>query len=334
MLIAAVMALYLALLTPGVDPLGSDWAMYVMHARNIATGHAYGDTLYVYQPEASMYGGATYPTGYSLLLTPVYAAFGLNIRAFKVVSDLVLALSLWPIFLLLRRSITFVPSFLIAAALGFGGPYLTMQDKLGSDGFFQLIYYFALLYAVKIFDDGADRSAPWRSGLLYGILLAIVYITRPIGIALAIGAGLFSLLRARRIVTAFAIALAVGFVPIVILNILMAHPESSYASQFVLSPIHALRTVVPYVGGLSLVFANPLTHKLRYAIWALALMCAALGLAVSIRKINPLPLLSSALMLGVLAAYWAPNYRYLLPIYPVFFALCRPRLRSLADRAA
>ena len=75
--------LYLALMTPGVDPITTDWAMYVMHARNIATGHAYTDTLYVYQPETAMYGASTYPTGYSLLLAPIYALFDLNIVAFK-----------------------------------------------------------------------------------------------------------------------------------------------------------------------------------------------------------------------------------------------------------
>lgn len=60
--------LYLALVTPGVDPLTTDWAMYVMHARNIATGLSYANTLYVYQPETAMYGASTYPSGYSLLL--------------------------------------------------------------------------------------------------------------------------------------------------------------------------------------------------------------------------------------------------------------------------
>src|ERR1700742_4260616 len=88
--------LYLALVTPGVDPITTDWAMYVMHARNIATGHAYADTVYVYQPETAMYGASTYPSGYALLLTPVYALFGVNILAFKIVTDLALSLSLWP----------------------------------------------------------------------------------------------------------------------------------------------------------------------------------------------------------------------------------------------
>lgn len=309
--------LYLALMTPGVDPITTDWAMYVMHARNIATGHAYTDTLYVYQPETAMYGASTYPTGYSLLLAPIYALFDLNIVAFKAVTDLALSLSLWPIYLLNRRYLSLAQSLLLTTAFGFSAAYLSLQDKLGSDALFQLASFAALVFAIRTFDSGEDVKSPWRAGAVTGLLLAAVEITRPVGLSLALAVLAFDALNRRR-PTRFSFGLLVVFIPLLALNGLLAHKDSGYAEQFVFSIGHAVRTIVAYLAGFSDVFANPLTHKLRYALWAVCTPLALFGFATHLRKVNPVPALYTALMLGVLALYWQPNMRYLAPLYPIY----------------
>jgi hypothetical protein len=315
LVVAAAMLLYLCLATDGVDPLGSDWAMYAMHARNLVAGHAYGDTFYVYQPETAMYGGATYPTGYALLLAPVYALFGMNILAFKIVTDLALALSLVPIFLFCRRYLGVVESLLLVCAIGFGGPYLTVQDKLGSDQLFQLLSFTALTYIIGLYESGRDRLA--LSGVIAGLLLSAVELTRPVGMALILAVLLYDVARARR-VTRFAIIVIAIFAPVIVLNNLIAHKDSSYAEQFVFSLRHIVEISLRYAAGFSNVFSNPLSHKLRYALWLAATPLAVAGLLVSLRKLNPLAVLYAALTLGVLAIYWAPNYRYLLPLFPIY----------------
>ncbi len=206
------MLLYLALATPGVDPITTDWAMYVMHARNIATGHAYADTFYVYQPEVAATGGATYPSGYPLLLAPVYAIFGMNILAFNIVTDLALSLSLWPIYLLFRRYLGLAQSLLLTTAFGFSAAYLTLQDKLGSDALYQLVSFAALVFVIRVFESGRDVSSPWRSGALAGLLLAGVEITRPVGLSLALAVLAYDALNRRR-PTRFALALLAAFIP-------------------------------------------------------------------------------------------------------------------------
>jgi hypothetical protein len=308
---------YLLLVTPGVDPITTDWAMYVMHARNIATGHSYADTFYVYQPETAMYGASTYPSGYSLLLAPVYAIFGMNVLVFKIVTDLALSFSLWPIYLFNCRYLSLVQSLLLTTAFGFSAAYLTLQDKLGSDALYQLLSFVALVFVIRVFDSGQDASSPWRAGALAGLLLAVVEITRPVGLSLALAVLAYDALNRRR-PTRFALALLAAFIPVLALNSLLAHKDSSYAEQFVFSIGHAAHNIVAYVTGFSDVFANPFSHKLRYALWTVVTPLAILGFATHLRKVNPVPALYMALMLGVLALYWAPNMRYLAPLYPIY----------------
>jgi hypothetical protein len=309
--------LYLALMTPGVDPITTDWAMYVMHARNIATGHSYANTLYVYQPETAMYGAATYPTGYSLLLTPIYAMFGLNILGFKIATNLALSLSLWPIYLLNRLYLGMAQSLLLTTAFGFSAAYLSLQDKLGSDALFQLVSFAALVFVIRTFDSGEDLKSPWRNGAIIGLLLAAVEITRPVGLSLALAVLAYDALNRRR-PTRFSFALLAVFIPVLALNGLLAHKDSGYAEQFVFSIGHAARTIVAYVAGFSDVFANPFSHKLRYALWAACTPLAVFGFVTHLRKVNPVPALYTACMLGVLALYWQPNMRYLAPLYPIY----------------
>ena len=64
--------------------------------------------------------------------------------------------------------------------------------------------------------------------------------------------------------------------------------------------------------------ANPFSHKLRYALWAVFTPLAIFGFATNLRKVNPVPALYTALMLAVLALYWQPNMRYLAPLYPIY----------------
>ena len=98
--IAAVTCLYLANLTGGMPIASTDWDMYVIHARNILQGLPYAESSYLVFLETIFEGAGSYPSGYPLLLVPVYAAFGFSVTAFKVVSDAMLALSLIRIYLL------------------------------------------------------------------------------------------------------------------------------------------------------------------------------------------------------------------------------------------
>lgn len=56
---------------PG-QPWGDDFAMYILHAKNIASGKAYTDTGYIPNPGYAVLGPAAYPPLFPLVLSPVY----------------------------------------------------------------------------------------------------------------------------------------------------------------------------------------------------------------------------------------------------------------------
>ena len=69
--VAALIGLfYLATIRPG-HAWGDDFAQYIHHARNLATGVPYAATGYIYNPYNPTIGPRTYPPGFPLLLAPV-----------------------------------------------------------------------------------------------------------------------------------------------------------------------------------------------------------------------------------------------------------------------
>jgi hypothetical protein len=74
---------------------GGDFALYVLHARNLAEGHAYADTGYVVNPLNRPHSPSSYPPVYPSLLASLYAKWGLNYTPFKAFNALCLAVGLW-----------------------------------------------------------------------------------------------------------------------------------------------------------------------------------------------------------------------------------------------
>jgi len=77
-----------------------DFAMYIMHAENMAEDRPYADTPYVQNPLNDYVGPRAYPPGYPLLLAPVYKIFGLNLKAFKAENVVFFLLALYAVYML------------------------------------------------------------------------------------------------------------------------------------------------------------------------------------------------------------------------------------------
>src|SRR5690606_6911823 len=94
--IAALAALYLVLFRPGYSVMGGgDFALYLAHARAIATLQPYDATFFVYNPANAIMSPAAYPPGLPLLLAPVIALFGLDLSAIRLVMLASLLATLW-----------------------------------------------------------------------------------------------------------------------------------------------------------------------------------------------------------------------------------------------
>ena len=182
--LASLLFFFVSELTPGVYSDSTDWAMYVMHARNIVTGHPYAETGYVFQPESTTEVGANaYPSGVPLILAPFYAVRGVDLKLFKTLNVSFLVLSLWPAYLYARRTLSPVSSLVIIVSLGLSTLFFSNFDAIGSDSPYQFIAFWVLLFLLRIYDKGLNETKPIVFGVLAGLVMAAAYLLRPFGVA-------------------------------------------------------------------------------------------------------------------------------------------------------
>ena len=93
-----------AVLTDG-HGWGDDFALYLRQAQNIADGHEYSDTGYIYNTHEPLYSPKAYPPVYPLLLSIVYKIFGLDFLKLKAISVLFFVVLSW--FIICIRAETF-----------------------------------------------------------------------------------------------------------------------------------------------------------------------------------------------------------------------------------
>jgi len=194
---------------------GGDNAMYMMLARNLATGVPYDVTGYV-QNAFSYLAPQTYPPVFPLLLAPVYALFGLNIVVFKLYMVAVYLAALALLAGLSRDMFRDRPmgTFYWLALI----PLIGLSPRLSdwarlilSDAAF-LGWCAASLWmcrrAYRQYDTGVT-SAHWQS-LLAGLLIALAIGTRIIGVTLIMSVVVFEASCYRRITRVGLVAVAVA----------------------------------------------------------------------------------------------------------------------------
>lgn len=92
---------------------GDDFAQYIHQAINITEGKTQSNTGYIYNPDYPSYAPPAYPSGFPLLLSPVYAVFGNCILYF----DLYITLFLFIFALLLFKFLIRFYSALVSTLL-------------------------------------------------------------------------------------------------------------------------------------------------------------------------------------------------------------------------
>jgi len=167
-------------LSPG-HAWGDDWAQYVNHARNLASGRAYSDTGYIFNPEAPHVGPPSYSPGFPLLIAPIVRVFGTDVVALKSVGLVCMTAATLLTFLLFRDALG--PGVAAAAAFLFG-----LHDfswSLRNYIISEPSYIFWTLLCLYV----ASREVRGRglvSGALCGLFAYAAFATRPIGIVLIV----------------------------------------------------------------------------------------------------------------------------------------------------
>ena len=172
-----------------------DFAAYLMQAKSIASGtmaefvrrNAFTVHTSSYPP-----GPVAYPWGFPLLLTPVYALFGLNTLAFKLVNTLFYALFLLVFFALARTRLKDGEALLLTATLGVNPALLMAHDYIISDIPFLFFCTLSIFLAEKSSPQRTRRDTTEELSSFSFVLLRVLRGKKSLWLGLAIGAAIFA----------------------------------------------------------------------------------------------------------------------------------------------
>lgn len=329
LLLVLIGVFYCATIRPG-HIWGDDFALYIHHAENIATGHAYGDTGYIYNRAFPGVGPRTYPPIFPLLLAPVYSLYGMDLTAMKVEGIALFLLTLLVVYAFFRSELPF-PSVLALLVLLGMNPFLwDSKDNLVSDRPFVLFFYLSAFFAQYGQRNGRTW---WRWAALTGAALYLCYGTRTIGLMLLPGLALHDLLRWRKL-TRFTLLAGVTCVALIFVQwLLIGAGEGSYADEFrptVMATVHngfryATEMFMFWYPGPSLSYAR--------VFHALTASLALVGAYLRLRK--GWTVLEFMLVFYVIfIVVWPKNqgFRFLLPVVPLYLYYMLLGLLTLTRR--
>lgn len=316
-LVILVATFYLATLRKGHD-WGGDFALYIMHAKNLVEGRPYAETGYIYNPSWPL-EPRTYPPGFPLLLAPVYRIFGLNLTAMKVENILIFNASLVLITFLFWRSLSFYQLLILITLIGFSPPLWDSKDQVMSDIPFLCfsILSLLLLQRAPTADASLSKKALWAIGTATSIYVSTA--TRPIGFVLLITVIVYDLIRFRRLRP---ISFAVATVFLAAYGMQKALLDSG-GPYFVLyhgySLLRPLRNAGDYIVHFSKFWDNGYIPPLRAVVFGGSAILGALGYRECLRRsISHLEIFLPTYM-AVLVFWMGHTARYLIPVIPAYF---------------
>jgi 4-amino-4-deoxy-L-arabinose transferase-like glycosyltransferase len=214
-----------------------DFASYVMQAKSILTwsmGDFVGHNTFTVDNSSYPPGPVAYPWGFPLLLAPVYAIFGLNPLALKLVGIFFYAIFLVVFYFLARTRLTDSESVLLTGVFAVLPAMLTANDLIQSD-----IPFLAFSTLSLVLIDGFSRSTKspdFVRGITVGVAMFMAFFMRTTGILLLAPLGLSLLIESwpcRQAALKKAAVPALTFGILLVLQIaLFPGGQESYFSHF------------------------------------------------------------------------------------------------------
>ena len=293
---------------------GGDFSMYILHAKNIADGVEYGETGYIYNPSNPSLGPKIYPPLFPLLLSPVYAWFGLNLTAMKVEIILLFLANLTMIVLVFKDELPFSSLVALVVLLGANPYFWDIKDHILSDIPF-LFFVFCCFWGYSQAEMTTHQTV---YAVLTGIFLYLSYATRSIGLILLPSFLLSELLRFRKIRRVAVIATTVSVI-LIGFHTMFFRETNSYFDQFALNLNDLPRKSIQYVQALLIILDNGHARIFRYLLYLLSSGLAILGFFSRIKKKNPFFEVFTLMYLGVIL-FWPANQgtRFMIPLIPLF----------------
>ena len=306
-----------------------DFSQYIHHAKNIVEGRDYRDTGYIYDPITAVIGPRFYPPIFPLMLAPIYALFGLNLTAMKVLTILFFLLFLGIYGLSFRKDLSFPLLAGAVIVLGFNPYFWDFKDEVVSDLPFLFLLYLVLWAIQLAYQPGAEerqlrwgqriwRERSWPSAILIGAMLYLTVGTRTAGLVLLPALFIFELVRLRRL-TSFPIIAALVFGGLMLIQRLVIPGPDGYGDQLIYYPRVILNNLHLYFDSFYAIWANGYQAPLQAILFGVLLLLAAIGAVFRWKKEIGIYELFAGLYL-ILIALWRANQgmRFLIPLAPLF----------------
>lgn len=315
-LVALIGVFYILTIRPG-HYWGDDFALYILHARNIVEGVPYGQTGYIYNPSNPVLSPRTYPPVYPLMLAPVFRWFGMNLEAMKVETILVFLAALFVIFLLFRKDLRFRHAVALVAMVGLSPFFWDFKDRICSDLPF-LLFLFLSFLGMRMAGEAEESGRAQLPGLLLaGLACCLACGSRTLGYLLIPSLVAADVVTRRRI-SRLSISVTLMCGAWVVLQGLLEGRDSSYFDQFAgWSPRVILHNLI-YAASIAHFWAN------GYSKAVAALLCLAFcGLAVPgylSRVRERVTVLEVFLLLYVAVIFVWPaeqGFRFFIPVIPL-----------------
>src|ERR1017187_1672505 len=160
---------------------GDDFAMNILQARNIASGHWLAPTGYIYNPHLPEFGPPAYPPFFPLMLAPVYRVWGLNLTPMKVEVILFFLAALSLVFEFVAARAPFRYAAGVVAGVGLSPYFWRFKEHIVPD----LPFLFFVMLALCVI-SACDRR-DWRSvpgALAAAACVYLCFATRTAGLVL------------------------------------------------------------------------------------------------------------------------------------------------------
>jgi len=327
----------------GFTDWGDDFALYLHQAKNIAEGISPQKTHLIYNTDNPiMISGVS--VCFSLLLVPFYLLWGLNFKAFSVLTTFFLILAGVSVFYFLKKFMPEWLSMLLVLLLLYHRWTLDFKQHVLSDIPFVAIFYCILYLFYK------NQRKKVFDAIFLGMFTAFMMNVRSIGIAFvgAVAMELFfcCYLKLRNKITSAQFKLNFIFNSIIIVFALLfsfiikkiAFPEPSpggyinfFSENSILDVLH--KNVINYYLWFKWFFTfKKIAMVVQYAIFYIFLVLMLTGLIKKLWKKPDIIDYCFFLYIAMLVIYPAtPGFRYIFPMMPIMLFYFYNGTKHLSD---
>lgn len=157
LLVAVLSVFYMATWRSGVT-WNPDSGLFIMHARNIVEGRPFALVNYIYNP-LNVIHPSSYPPGLPLLLSPIYALFGLNLEIMKIEMIMFVFILCVLSAIVARQYLSTRLAFTTIAIFGLN-PYIYGLTTVILSDFLFMVFCYASLLAVYFLQYSGDKRHP------------------------------------------------------------------------------------------------------------------------------------------------------------------------------